>query len=258
MKTKAILTFEDVVNELVLPEWLNGKEVSHDFFCEDKGDKNTLMETCRCFQSFYDVICSARLNLACACRKEYPELLDKNNPLLSQVWMRSQFVNNSILWYNAAFDLALQPLWLYYKVYTKSKTNFELTTENLDRILENCRFDSLKKNGTKEIGDKLILKLDIINSKMKENIRLWANILKHRKKIDYVELAKKDHPIAIGGKFAFGKDENGNKIIKLFEGEYNSSKTIKYIYMTEVVNTLFSFHKDIISISKDIEAHINL
>lgn len=258
MGTMVIPQFEDVIKELVLPEWLNGKEVSQAFLQKERVNMNHLMETCRCFQSLYAVICSARLNLSCACRKDYPELLDSNNPQLSYVWMRSQFVNNAILWYNAAFDLTLQPLWIYYKVYTKTYPNLRLTTESLDKILVSCRFDKLKKNGISEIGNDLISQLDVLNSSIQNNIRLWANTLKHRKKIEYIELSYNYHPFVVGDTFTIGKDKNGRKTIMIHDGEYNSSKTVKYVDMNEVVYALINFHKELIPITKDIEDQINL
>jgi hypothetical protein len=54
MEIKSVPTFKDIFDELVLPEWLNEKEASFVFLQNDKGDKNHLMETCRCFQSLYD------------------------------------------------------------------------------------------------------------------------------------------------------------------------------------------------------------
>lgn len=258
METKVIPNLEDVIKELALPEWLNGKEASFLKLNTKECDLNHLMETCRCLQSLYDIICSARLNLACACRKEYPELLDANNTQLSHIWMSSQFLNNAILWYNAAFDLALQPLWVYYKIYTGGNPNLRLTTANLDKILEQCRFEKLKRNGDMKIGDPLITNLERINANMQNNIRLWANNLKHRKKMEYAELSKKTHLVSVGGTFSMNKDENGNTILKIKEGEYNSSKTIERINMDYVINTLITFHKELILLTKDIVTKIGL
>lgn len=258
METKVVPNLEDVIKELALPEWLNGKEASF-LNLNTKGcDLNHMMETCRCLQSLYDVICSARLNLACACRKEYPELLDANNTQLSHIWMSSQFLNNAILWYNAAFDLALQPLWVYFKIYAKGNANFRLTTENLDKILEKCRFENLKRNGDIIIGGPLITKLERINANMQNNIRLWANNLKHRKKMEYAELSKRAHQISVGGTFSMRKDENGKTILTINEGEYNSSKTIERIDMDYVINTLITFHKELVLLTKDIVVKIDL
>lgn len=258
MEKNYIPQFEVIFDELVLPEWLNGKELSFLNLNISGSDNNHVIETCRCYQSLYDVICSARFNLACACRNEYPELLDPANPQLSHIWMRSQFVNNAILWYNAAFDLSLQPLWIYYKMYAKTKQNLSLTTKTLEKILETCRFDNLKKNSPKELGDYIIPKLDGINSNMQGNIKMWANTLKHRKKIEYIELSKKDHPIAVGGKFTFVKDEKGNRTVMMSEGEYNSSKTIQRVVMADVICTLISFHKELIPVTKEIYDQINM
>ena len=258
MKIQLIPQFEDIFEELVLPEWLNGKEESFLNLNIGARDFNHVMETCRCFQSLYDIICSARLNLICACKNEYPELLDSDNPQLSHEWMRSQFLNNAILWYNAAFDLTLQPLWIYFKIYAKARHTLMLTTESFDKILEICRFKSLKKYGSEELGDELIQKLEIIDSYMQKKIRLWAITMKHRKKIEYVELSKKKHLVDVGGTFSIGKDENGKETIKMNEGEYNSSKTIIRIDMINTISTLISFHKELIQITKAIVAKINL
>ena len=251
MDMNTIPDFKDVISNLELPEWLNGKEATCSYIKEGKYEISILMETCRCLQSLYDVICSARLNLSCACRKVYPELIDSNNPQISHVWMMSQFVNNAILWYCASFELLLQPFWLYYKIYEKAYPDLQLTSNSLDDILGKCRFEKIKKFGEAEIGNAILSKMETIDSGMQADIRIWANTLRHRKKVEYNELSNKSHPIAVGGTFNI-KEKDGKKIINIDMGKYNSAHTIRFLNISDVINRLISFHKEIIPITNDI------
>ena len=258
MKISKIPQFKDIFDKLILPEWLNGKEASGKYLERDNGDLPVLLETCRCFQSLYDAICSARFNLSCACRPEYPELLDPNNPQKAHMWMRSQFVNNAILWYSSIFELLLQPLWIYFKIYEKAKPGLKMTTNDFDKVLEICRFEKIEKYGSFDVGDDLIAELKEIDSNIQDDIRPWANTLKHRKMIEYEELSENDHRINIGHIFSIKRDENGKTIIKCREGDYNSSKTIKLINMSGVINRLIAFHKEIIPVTQEINTLINI
>ena len=133
-----------------------------------------------------------------------------------------------------------------------------LTTENLEKILESCRYESLKKNSPKELGNDILPQLEELNTYMQGSIRHWANTLKHRRKIEYIELSKNDHPISVGGTFKIEKDEQGKTILKMNKGDYNSSDTINRIDMTEVIHTLISFHKKLVPITKEINGKIYL
>ena len=93
---------------------------------------------------------------------------------------------------------------------------------------------------------------------MQTDIRIWANTLKHRKKIEYKELSRKAHPISVGGNFSLKEDINGNKTLKINIGDYNSSQTIVYVKLGDVINRLVSFHKEVIDVSKDINNEIGL
>lgn len=253
-----IPSFDKVCSELVLPEWLNGKEASYAFLNESEKDVNHLMETCRSLQCLYDAIASASLNLMLACKNDYSCLLDSHTSQWSHLWMRSQFVSNAILWYNSTFDLMLQPLWIYFMIYKKAKPDLQLTTLNLDGILSSCRLESLVKYGKSDIGNSLIDKLKGIDTGMQENIRFWANTLKHRRKIEYKELSRNNHLVAVGGTSSIETDKSGVTTIQAENGIYNSSKTILYLNMKDAIDRLFLFHKDIIPITRDIVSTVNL
>lgn len=121
-----------------------------------------------------------------------------NKPGFEQLWLRSEFAKNAIIWYNSCYDLFLQ---IIYFAYDFSKPVDSPETYSNEMI--NCRFDSKvedwkgNKNGFKQLIDnhneeaqKLYEKLiDFYFKKSadkKDNkIKEWANILKHRGGIDF-------------------------------------------------------------------------
>ena len=139
-KNAAIPVFKEVIDLLLLPEWLNGKELNYLSFVEDKERGTaTLMETARQFQYLYDAVCASRFNLAMACKKNYTQVfLEENSAEKAHIWVQIQFVNNAIFWYNATFDILLQSIWFYYKLYTYLEEPLMLTSKTCGQIQKAC------------------------------------------------------------------------------------------------------------------------
>ena len=126
-----MVRFEDSFEQLELPEFLNGQE--HDSIkIMQSDDPANAIETARRFQDLYDEICSARFALINACRENFPEYLSTDVNFKGHLWIRTQFLNNAIIWYNNAFDIFLNVLVIYYKIYNK-----ELTDKDVLVILGN-------------------------------------------------------------------------------------------------------------------------
>lgn len=115
---KQIPTFEKAFGILELPEYLNGLECRRLRLMKSDKEKPILIETCRRLQDLYDEICAARFALITACQSKYPEYISSEDNGGGHLWIQSQFVNTAILWYDAAFDILLQSIWIYFRFST--------------------------------------------------------------------------------------------------------------------------------------------
>ena len=242
--------------------YLNGTEIRYELnIVASKKEKAVLIETCRRLQDLYAEICAARFALITSCQVKYPEYLSADTDEQGHLWIQSQFVNTAILWYNATFDILLQVVWVYYGLYKQVKKE-ALTLNNIDDVLGRCK----KKSVITFVSDEQIKKeLDSFHSKShsinmetqykNQNISEWANTLKHRRMIEYEELDRKHSTcfitlsrlpeIVVKGQTA--SKENLQEEIKTL---YNSNNTLKRIKMTDVINVLFEYHKDICQLSR--------
>lgn len=211
---RQIPTFNDAFKLLELPEYLNGTEIRYELnIMVSKKETGVLIETCRRLQDLYDEICAARFALITSCQVRYPEYLSTGTDERGHLWIQSQFVNNAILWYNATFDILLQVIWVYFKLYKKKS----LSLCNIEKVLSKCNKSNILEflpnedwkgtlKSTLESFDKAGTNLQYIHN--------WANTLKHRRMIEYEELDKRKHracfitlsrlpEIAIGGQPPF-------------------------------------------------------
>ena len=259
---KQIPTFKEAFQLLELPEYLNGTEIRYELnIVVSKKEKAILIETCRRLQDLYDEICAARFALITSCQMKYPEYLSADTDNRGHLWIQSQFVNTAILWYNATYDILLQIVWIYYKLYKQWKET--LVLNDIEEVLRHCK----KKDVIELVPDVQIkeglksfhAKIHLTNIKTKysnQNVAEWANTLKHRRMIEYEELNKRKHStcfitlsrlpeIVVKGQTPL--IENPQEEIKTL---YNSNETLKIIRMTDVINVLFEYHKDICQLSK--------
>ena len=260
---KQIPTFKEAFQLLELPEFLNGTEIRYELnIVASKKEKAVLIETCRRLQDLYAEICATRFALITSCQVKYPEYLSADTDEQGHLWIQSQFVNTAILWYNATFDILLQVVWVYYGLYKQVKKEV-LTLNNIESVLSGCK----KKRVIAFVPDEQIKKeLDSFHSKgylinmetqyKNQNVVEWANTLKHRRMIEYEELNKRKHStcfitlsrfpeIVVKGQTPL--IENPQEEIETL---YNSNETLKIISMTDVINVLFEYHKDICQLSK--------
>ena len=111
---------QECLNEsLILPDWLY-YEREEDLLIHAAIKKDNVIRIKEIFSQFhnlYDTIESARFNLLASYNQKVIEELtiDANDAL----WVKIQFINNAIQWYNNSFDILLQSLWIYYGIYRK-------------------------------------------------------------------------------------------------------------------------------------------
>ena len=258
---KQIPTFDEAFQLLELPEYLNGTEILYKLnIIASKREKAILIETCRRLQDLYDEICAARFALITSCQVKYPEYLSASTDERGHLWIQSQFVNTAILWYNATYDILLQVVWIYYGLYKQVKR--PLVLSDIDKVLENCKKKIVIEmvpdgNVKRELesfhykGHPSVVKDSYRNAHIVE----WANTLKHRRMIEYEELDRK-HPVCvitlsrlpkIVVKGQTSSKETPQEEVKTL---YDSKDTVKRIKMTDVINVLFEYHKDICQLSR--------
>ena len=131
-----------------------------------------LKEMSHIYAYMIDVLKTAKYNLCMACKEQYSQdlLVAKED----YDWLRMQYLCNSLMWYNASFDIALQMIYLYYGL-----SNMELKTENIDRILEGCRW-SVIDNKKEEINFNLYEKLLNLKGKRKNINNLLISLYRYQ------------------------------------------------------------------------------
>lgn len=257
-KNAEIPTYNEVFNLLLLPEWLNGLEFNYPSFIESgECDSPTLIETARQFQYLYDAICAGRFNLCTACKKNYsPDFLEKDSPDESHLWIQIQFVNNAILWYNASFDILLQSIWFYYKLYMYLEDPLVLTTKSYKKILKACNREEVLLIGNNLVSPNLLDAIKELRNGMTNNIPAWANYLKHNGNIQYKEYSKRNFTVATieckEGEDILSACLRGAKMT------YNSSETLAILSIREAINTMIHYHQALVDVSKLMANELNL
>ena len=245
-----MVSFEEAFKKLQLPEFLNGHEHDAIKFMHSK-DLATDVEVARRMQDLYDVICSARFALINSCKNEYNEFLSLDTNHKGHLWVKSQFLNNAITWYNSSFDLLRQVLWFHYKMH-----GMHLCNENFNKILEGCKNFHKKQSILENKSwynhfDKFrndYLYIPSNEKKIYMSVRELANTLKHRRMIRYDQM--KTSNICYN---TTPKEQSITEFLKSGGSTlYDSSKAIDYLSMEKVSETLFSFHEDLVNLAKEI------
>lgn len=249
-----IPNFSDSFKELELPDFLNGLELYNFPIKYGNLESSSVLEVYRRIQSLYESICSARFNLCNACKLNFPEYLDSCNIEQAHIWIRAQFTNNAILWYNATFDLLLQVVWFYYELYKKIQKPLVLSTSNFEKILKKCKLESIRTLASmhKGVVDVEILnKIEELHNNQHVPISNWANSIKHRSSILYADMHSCNrrnlqvYHCNPGEKLLDALKRNANLI-------YDSEETSKEVLFDDVIEHLIQYHKALIKCTKDV------
>ena len=222
--------------EIRLPEFLNGAEERGLHLRSEPLDSAT--ETVRRMQDLYQCISAGKYNLLRAKLRSYPNLLKRTK--YGNNYIRSIYLNNALHWYNSAFDLLLQVVWFYYRLYEKTSNKLSLS-DDFDKVLKQCSVDRIKEHkGT--VPAAIIDAIDVLQKRYAE-CREWTNNLKHRRFIRYCELRGKGKPavittIPLEGESVWDAFQNGRVA-------YNSMETELSLSMSQVKKTLDLCHKAI-------------
>lgn len=247
---------QECLNEtLILPDWLyyEREEELLIHAAIKKDNVIRIKETFSQFHNLYGTIESARFNLLASYNQKVIEELtiDANDAL----WVKIQFINNAIQWYNNSFDILLQSLWIYYGIYRNNcrtkkvlkmsdNTEVTITTKTISEILKSCNYNDVRVWGIAH-NSPLVEGLVELHSKH-SGIHRWANIFKHRGNIDYRDSTNDEFEIKVCR-------ENDETNVW-----YNSSRTKESISINQCVEEIINYHKAIIEYSKKIREEFKL
>lgn len=231
-----------------LPEYINGLEIRHSpfsLFCkEDYIARYT--ETCRIFQEVYFHITCARYCLLIANETDHSNICKDAK---GYAWYRGLNANTSIMWYNAAFDILLQTLWIYKKLYKEH--NFgkkkepvyydRINSDTLPQILEGCTLGRIKKY----LNNESIVKKIELFQETHSVIHELGNSLKHRNGVKYRDF----YPSSNISYACFYEKEN--KIV-INESGYNSSHTLSLWELKDIVQKLKEFHIHFLTLIEEV------
>ncbi|ESU71174.1 hypothetical protein T260_15060 [Geobacillus thermopakistaniensis] len=141
----------------------------------------------------YELIASARFALINAYQKYFESnILAFNNPYKAHLWLRSQYLKNSIVWYNSCEDYIYQVLWFGFELHRR-KT---YSPDWYESVLRDCTYPNVKQSleqvGTKEANDLLDMikdyRFDPQVKYMRDNL---ANNIKHRANLQFLGLERR-------------------------------------------------------------------
>lgn len=194
----------------------------------------------------YHVIASARFALIQAYEKFYDSnIVLREQSYVAQTWTRSQFLKNSILWYNSCIDYICQILWFGFDMHgqnildkIKSKTDFE-------KMLREVTLSEVTKKlkGIKEVNQHAKDLLDKLIKYQKESkcVNNYANAIKHRGNIGFKGIDSSS-PISYENK------------VTGFDLEYIEPDILD---IDETVERLARVHRKLISLAKYINHFMN-
>lgn len=148
------------------------------------------------FHDIFSVLASARFALINSHTKIHRHGVSWESGYFSQLWLRSQYLLNAILWYNSCEDYFLQTIWFAFEFY-EDLTNYP---------------DQMTKCNYKNVQNKLAPYKHLPNCKVlydtlnafhgNENIRYLrglANNIKHKQFLRFTELDEKSNIEVLSG-----------------------------------------------------------
>lgn len=137
----------------------------------------TLQEVFHLYDYLYDAIKTARYDYYMFCQQEFP-----NNFILEdedEKWIRLHYLVNSLMWYNASFDIILQCIWIFYGLYYNKEEKNSIRTSNIKEIQQQCSFNKINEHERKYLIDaNLFRKVNKLRGK-RDKIAEYVNKFKH-------------------------------------------------------------------------------
>lgn len=221
----------DFMKSLCIPDELNMAPA--DFKFTSLGDFGYLIARNK-FRHLYGLLATARFAVTEAHKKLHKSPVLWSNGYIGQLWIRSEYLKNAVLWYNSCEDYLLQIIWFAFDFCDHNKLN---TPEHYKRELRGCRWESLVSKLEARKGEtNIALLLDKIQGfriiLVVKSVRNIANSLKHHADIYIKDL-----------------DVQPNYILKSDRGFNSSAISDKPLDVDEAVILLQSLHKEVIEFS---------
>lgn len=189
----------------------------------------TCIETFRLFQDVYNTFSLARFALLDGYKKLHlHSTITWESGDKAQLWLRTYYLNNAIIWYNSCFDILLQTLWIGKKYYQNRLCTFLGLCNDFDTILSKCRLEHIPEKCMENFSKSDICKY----------VRDKANKLKHRNGLRYKEFV----------------DPN---LCWFKLKDYDSLKTVSSVDIEEVISNLTEYHKSFIALIEEVKEIIN-
>lgn len=258
-------------NTLEHLDLINGLEAKNTFRnCNDCNDKQRMIpihfETCRLFQSVYEIFVAARFALL---EGELKLHICGNMPWRNgseaQFWFRSMYINNAILWYNSAFDALLQCLWIGKRLYTQcekgdnDKKNYSINDiiANRNEILSKCDKSMLSDRVNYLLSDIQCQKTrnKILKKCTLQTIELDAQykyLSEFRSSTKIATLANK---LKHQGGLLY-KETNTDRRIEARTNNYSSNAMLEFVNIDDVITELADYHKKFICIVERVHKDI--
>lgn len=203
------------------------------------------IEVHRQFDNLYKTLLLGHFNLTMSCN----DFSGTNMP--TDLYTRELFVRNAIIWYNSAFDILLQSIWIFYGFYRIKDNSLEITKDTIEKILYNCKYQDIFKSVQREkikMDKDLFENIVALHERVKDNITNWANIMKHRGNFEFIECPFR--PMITYKSIKMPSKGTFLESFKTHHVNYDSSQTIVRVSIYEAIKTIIDFHNSMIRISK--------
>jgi hypothetical protein len=134
-----------------------------------------------------DLVATSRFALIEAHKKLHKSPVEWRSGYPGQIWLRTQYLKNAIVWYNSILDYVYQIVWFAFDFYKKIDTKLDYQEE-----LRACSWRAITQLKEKlKITELNELYQIIINARNNFNViqtNKWANSLKHHGNLSFKEL----------------------------------------------------------------------
>lgn len=164
------------------------------------------------FGQLYHLLATAKFALTQAFQKLHKSPILWSSGYPGQLWLRSQYLKNSFLWYNSADDYLLQIIWFAFDFFKHQDMTDQ---ERYKKELKGCRWDKLFKILSTRDNEPAIKQLLAKIEKLREHpkiveIRDIANALKHHATLEIKHLEDPES-ILITSHLGFSSEAVENK-----------------------------------------------
>lgn len=235
---------DNFIESLQLPDTKTAREYRECCILHDIGYGIALEK----LLDYYRTFTSARFALINAHEKFFDSnYISWESGYRGQLWLRSEYLRNSIIWYNSCEDFLYQVLWFAFELHSKPISN----RENYISSLKECTYSKLKIKLEKIGSDEANSLLDKVDEyRFDKDVAYLrddlANYIKHKEAVQFEGLEDRS---MMG--FVIKNQEGTDK----FNRDWISPKVID---IDETINTLKEIHIKLMQFSDYILEYLNL